>query len=352
MLNNTLQAGGITLGEKGIKIGVQAAVIAMLVIIAAFSVFLALEKSGEDSSDNGPYYDPLIQGDYGLGTTFTYDLVDVKEDGISAPFDPRTIVLEIIGQSGSYYMLGFGIENPMGMTHKKTGEVRFSENVGIDSINFDGNDIALEKWEIVMLEQSDLLYKYGQSYTISSCADDAIPYKISLKTEYYSFSAMSGGVEEYFFELTSFSIVTPTEYVPSGAVGKGYVYEYEIFQEEYAGFGTVDIVCIAENQDAGILFAFQKADVKGVMNLSVIQFSPYSDTSTLCAEFFPLGTLVGEVTIDTIDGPMVCDLYEDDSEIPMVEKVYVGQSNGVIYLAEQYYDGVLREQAKLIAYIG
>jgi len=346
--------GGITLNIKNRDAIGKVAVIAIVAVVVAgaFGAFFLIKnlRGGGGTGGNEPYSDPLIQGAYGIGSKFTYDFVYYKEDGASVTPPAPQFTAEIVGQSGSYYMLAAsstsgGSPSPFAMIHKNTGELRFSKNIGSDSTTYGGKNVSLKKWEWVMIDGTIGDINTFSKYTLSSSPNDAIPYKIAteFRTNDTSYSYTSMDVS---LVLSSTSIVPPTEYVPSGNVGKGCVYSVST---KYLGkmfTGEETVLCVAEG--SGLLFAMNKAELKcgeeGIT--SVYYYTKSSMDSLLRGNYIPspYGTPSSTATISTIDGNVLCDVYGYG--------LYVGQSNGVSYLYEQYNGSDLIHKVSLIRRIG
>ena len=321
-------------------------------------------------SDEDLTNDPLIQGNFGIGTTFTYDVVDAyvhDDDGTYTLTTGSTMTVTVVGESGSYYFVlvdssytvryGSGMISASitpAMIHKQTGELRFSSSVGSDSIVYNGDTISLEKWEW----RNNTPNYDGSQYdilTFSSDPDDAIPYKVE-RTMMRFTGPSASVVFTVSFELTDYDIVPADEpFVPSEGLGEGLVYSMIIISNvgEVTAELTIMIAADGEFEGDRVRFALYYIWIfpneETYSEYGVILFMPLPEGITAAEAVYamPLIELSGEVLIDsgtevlsTIDGDILCDVLTYDYGFPGSAVIvrYVGP-DGLLYLQQQYVDG-------------
>jgi len=313
--------------------------------------------------------DPLIQGNMGIGSTFTYDIVDLDSDFGHTYADTAT--LTIIGESGSYYfvLIEFKFESQystsgetytmglLAMIHKHTGELRFSSFVGNDTIEYEGDTISLQKWEW----KNNMQYGDGSHYetiTFSSNPSDAIPYKIEVTTgSPHSFGTM----DTFSLVLTEYDIVTVTEpFVPSEDMGTGFVYfvsspSQEDLQAEHTMMIVADGVLYGENVRFVLVYLWLSPNDYTHLEYGIIFFSILPAGAGWADDIIGEGYEVIEErteSLSTIDGDVLCNVITYQSIYsPWITVVYHVGLNGVVYSQAQYYNGELIDRHDLIRYL-
>jgi len=371
-------------GGETIKTSALAAIsVAVILSVAAVGVYFLFFNDGDDGTH---FDDPMIQSNMGIGSKFTYGQVgDGKYDGNPATF--TDFEAEIIGQSGSYYLLyvtyeysytaagggsGSGGNSFFVMTHKTTGELRFGSSAGTDSVEYDGKKISLKKWELKQEDKtssssSSGIYSFEHArimedtVTLSSGVLDAIPYKIDVTyaNESKTKTSYSGGPpsesshsESYSFsvELLSMVIEEPTEYIRSDAVGIGLAYKAEGTEKGYSVEGETAYFIAAEGEYEGfsfLCFAMYINVTSGPEKQFFVLYIPltpdadgnYPKLSELVLNSYSLPIVEGELTerISTIDGMVDCYVIIIDTDSAK-GKAWVGKDNGKLYLWETKID--------------
>lgn len=314
---------------------VTIAVVAVLLVAGALGGAYLLSND-----DDGTLYDdPVIQGDIGIGSTFTYSINGDAEN---------TESLEMSGQSGSYYffepyyndynLMKVRIGFDSFLLHKTTGAMLFGDSAGKDSIKFDGKDIDLVNWKI---EASGMVM-------VVSSGPDGVPYKIS--TSYIS------STETNVATLIDRDIVTPAgDYVKSDVVGN--MMEYSVVfngpNGKSTGNGTLRFVCVAEKNDGYVMavffeskYSFGGVSSKGMM-LSLIE-SELTLPGFVTDMLYSLEMSQSDVKMNTMDGEILCDKYAD-----RYQTMYIGQENGIPYkiVGDMYFTNSLPSTATLTKYI-
>ena len=328
--------GGNTLNIKN-REGISKAAAAIIAVVIIGAVAAGVYFWMKNDSKDNRFNDPLIQGDMGLGSKFTYNVVEYKIDGTATTYTGSDPTLTIVGESGSYYMLSTNLSffsGPVAMIHKQTGEARFSSSVGSDSITYGGDEISLKKWDFVAYDSNS---ESGSNYTgfvFSSNPDDAIPYKVSVISEYKETGGTSYS-RECKLELKSSVIEDAAEFVPSDKLGKGFVYSISGTEDGVKGTGEYVFQYVADGAgDTG--FAMMWADAKaGEWKTKMISFDLLSSTEDIndaVYDFFVNGTITSTDTISTIDGKVLCDVYTYITYSGDKETLYVGHDSGIVYL--------------------
>ena len=344
----------------------------MIVAAAGCGAYVVLsgssDKSGDDSGNQtvDSLADPLIQGNMGIGSTFTYEPVSATYNG--SPTTVSNFKATIVGQSGSYYMLKIDIElrySPgsyygttiFEMIHKTTGVLRFASSAGTDSILYQGSQISLNKWELsTVLPGGSNTYRGAQDLIFSSSPQDAVPYKITCSSSSvytYTDGSTSGSSFDLSVKLSSSDIKSPTPYTKSADIGKGFVYHVEGTAAEYENVsfdGTV--ICAAEGQGTNFALIYYNTG-SGSNGGLVIGYLDYNSAISLNdplsgyiqESYYPIVKEKSE-RINTIDGSVTCDVYTEVGNSANVH-AWVGQTNKVVYLVD--YDGM--GTAKLLKYI-
>jgi len=233
--------------------------------------------------------DPFIQGKLGIGSKFTYEVIEIITDrpwaeytnddsgGETNVYNPYAgYEVEVIGQCDTYYVILMkeiiNFSNSfcacddtcecwddcadyaeycececaaatesfcrVAMIHKETGALRYSEDAGTDS--YDGISLVRSEWHMIYGVQANAERRLADTNTsiiFSSSPEDTIPYKIGMRL--YSMSA--DGIELFseavWFGLIGMELVEPEdEYTPSEDIGKGYIYRYETYQTYDGGY--------------------------------------------------------------------------------------------------------------------
>jgi hypothetical protein len=314
---------------------------------AAVGVYFWMKNSNDPFKD--PFEDPLIQGKMGIGTTFTYDVTEYKENGETTAYTGSAPALKIVGQSGSYYMLadisGDGSERPLAMIHKETGKLRFSNDAGKDSIEYGGKNISLTKWEWKMDDSVDEDEKTLIVLTFSSSRNDAVPYKIYTKLESEELGpSPSKSSLEATYTLSSTVIKDPVTYTPSDKLGKGYIYSLWAKDPKTGkiGSGEVRYVCIAEGDGERFLMIQGKTSAED-LRMERTTFQSVPDSFKIENLFSTgLGTPSRTAELTTIDGKLVCDVHVmSDTFGGVVYKTERYIDKGLMYYSEEFENGEL-----------
>ena len=285
------------------------------VLLIALVVLIALYGFKEPA---GMFDDEEIDGEMAMGTVFTYE-IDI--DGTVTSVD-----VEIIGESGSYYLLdvseiltvvtGGSSEGYM-MIHKETGELRFAEEGDEQTIEFDDEEITLIKWSV---DDED-----GCTWMFASCEDDGIPYVIECIF----------GDEVLEFQFTDVEIVEPEgQFERPSELDEYYFYDVEGTVEGREAVGKMYFHVVADCGDGK--FAFVQIFEGTYTNDDGTEEDEftigYEIQSMTLLEFLTAslagGTLAEPETLSTIDGDVECDVYELAA---FGLTAYLGEENGIIY---------------------
>ena len=330
--------------------GTSVAAVIAISFLAIAAVGLAVMAGG--ANDNG---DPLIQGKYGMGTEFRY--CEADDDGKELAF-----TMTIIGQSGSYYFLEFKEEADVdfdvlsfgqyAMIHKATGALRFADNVGKTSYEYNEKDVPLEKWKATMVEGDMKIEGDWMSVTVSfmfsSSSEDAIPYLFDV------FISVDDGDELTMCSLALLNVVPgepPVKYFKSKGLNTGFEYNMDgiLMPEILPDEGRISYVHIADlslGGKIGILYMVELEnifaffyEISDDITLSDFLFSDYGD-----------GDLEKTESIITIDGSVKCEkwTYLEDG---MLEEGWIGINNGVVYLMKIWDGDELITVLELTGYI-
>ena len=314
-----------------------AIILAAVLVVAATGIGIYFYTSPENN-ENGEINksDPLI-GNIGIGSTFTYNSTLMG-----------TITATVVGQSGSHYLLQLSDDEFL-MFHKQTGQLRFSESTGTDTIIYGGETISLNKWEWVMMDLSTEDTSGGEtvtvrniiSYTLSSSPEDAVPYKIGVTVEVH-IGELIITVALDSLVLTDMNILKTEEYVSSDDIDKGYVFSFENMQLEGMYFdGEGDLICIAEDGDLKFSLGWIRLGNEGF----VMSFME----GTINDNMIPPGAVqMLDETISTIDGNVLCEVYKSEeyygTEVAEVF-TYIGKDSRVLYYEKTLYaDGEVGER--------
>lgn len=336
--------------------GIGTIAIALIVIVilvgSGAGVYFIINNDEKDSNDNGNDIDtdelfsidmnePNINGNMGIESVFTYTATYANNTNITTTNTDITAYLN--GQSGSYYLYIFYV-SPLSlgavpiMLHKSTGEMRLGTYVGTDSINYNGKNIALSIYEQEL--NGDIFY-------ISSTSD-GIPYKFSFETNRtnsngeVSTSKLSG-------TLLSTDIKPSTPYIKPDRFGESYHYSYS--DDRSSNHGTISLMVIgnyldysAESRQLLIMVYFSLKDNNGDSTQTCTYIHDLESSSVWLVSQYH--TYSGVETINTFEGNVECNVYEDSSD-----KAYIGKANGIMYLyITDYYSGSYGTSMKLISY--
>jgi len=340
---------------------VQAILIAvalvMVAVVGVYFLFLAPDKGkgGDNNAEDeiplldGRTYDPLasdpvIQGKWGVGSKFIYTCVAEKEDGVDVPITDPTVTMMIVGQSGSYYVLGGDTgADAFAMIHKQTGAMAYSKQIGNDSFVYEGKKRSLitREYVAVYMDRGDA--GISTSFILSTDPNDAILYKAYMKTRYYDITVPEDTTREVFLVLSSYTIVPPTEFIPSPELGEGYVYGGSgTSPSGNEVSGSISLACVADGP-GDTRFAMVVTDVRdGMVVQKMIEFGDF-DSSVYSTKEGVFDYLVQGMTptgltetISTINGNVICDVYEDAVGPTIVERAFVGVLDGIVYLVGTY----------------
>jgi hypothetical protein len=305
------------------------------------------------SDGTGMFDDPYIEGDLKIGQTLIFDLVSIHtETPIDGMRTGETLTATVIGENGSYYvlLLSFEWEYDLGnrngtsvlFMHKQTGELLFSSYLGDDSVTYDDVTIPLQKWEWA----SGLPYDEGQynERIAISVAADGIPHKVTLGL--WALKEDPGYME------ASFILSTITKET-SEVRGTGLVYSLNGDSENGHISTETTILYVADGIYRGDTIKIMLVNWTFLPDSAwsfehgfkaFVPCPPDKGLNDVAHEFMALGnwTLKGTETIDTIDGPVLCDVYE---EITLLDYrlMHIGQENGIIYILKEIFDGYERE---------
>ncbi|MDR0777934.1 MAG: hypothetical protein LBE48_00635 [Methanomassiliicoccaceae archaeon] len=337
---------GQTTSSKKTALAVCAAVIAVAAVIVLATVTVGMNSGSQGSGNkDGTFSDPLIQGSYGLGTTFTYDVVDNKDENL---ITHAGYTAEIVGQSGSYYMLdvkrndnvlSMGMDHELIMIHKQTGELRFSSDDGTETIFYEGKDISLKKWKYS--GTNGMPYK---SINISSDPEDVIPYKMHFTFEYITGDPLN--IFNYDVHLVlsedGIGLKDPKGYKPSHNLGRGAEYAYRVViphaEEETYNYITMTVAEGNNNMRFSMMWS------KNGDQISVDYFMIPGDAKRIDGSSPAPGGYVRTFPkiISTIDGNVLCSVLVSEGSGTRME-LYIGMTNGVTYLIKQEGDGIQAE---------
>jgi len=285
-------------------------VIFVALVLVLFAVLVALYGFVDPE---GPFDDPVMQGDKDVGSVFTYE---ITEGGISI----TSFEVEIIAQSGSYYMIdlavfvsALGSDSRFQMIHKETGALRFAEEGDETEFEFEGDTIMLIQWTLTGEE--------GDEWMFASCEDDGIIYVIECTIDDDTVRA----------ELTSTDIIEPAgDYKRSSALDEYFTHSIEGIKggAEVTGemffhtvaeagnmLGYVQIMIITYEDEEGE--EVEETFVGYEFGTMTLQEYLY-DAMTFGGLLPPEGTEM----LDTIDGEILCDRYH----------VAIGTDEGSFYL--------------------
>lgn len=330
--------------------------IAVVVLIVAGAGIYALTKMNNDGDDNNSETEPMINGVLGIGSKVYYSATTATHN--DADVDVTTFESEIIGETGSYYLVKFHLVAVTSTTstfdtasylmiHKSEGYQKY------------GTDIEEKTVDGVMCIESNTDPR-GISVTTLTRSSDGVLFGLTLESSSFKYVGI--------FESDDM-IESGDTFETSPDLGK-----YQKVQLTY-GYGDV----ILTLTDIGILpdgnpiieeCFDQKFEHEGVTyppyhtyypiseHLDAVTGSEFSvkDVLLLLYEIDPASLDSGTTgEIDTCDGTMLCDVYKvtshsyGDVEIT----VYIGADNGITYLLE-FSSSSEREglivQAKLLEY--
>jgi hypothetical protein len=290
--------------------------------------------------------DPVIQGAMGIGSKFTYALINDQ-----AGYFPPEITMEIIGQSGSYYMLMLSIfasDEDYLMMHKQTGALLLSSNAGKDSILHKGKMITLEKWEMTVISYSidsgGTDFEYTSKIVFSSNPDDAIPYKIYLIDEPIQGTVNNSVAVSY--GLASSHLTEAEEYIPTDGLGKGIVYTGHMSMYNFADDGAplnVTLLSVAEGRYKGEDVRFALILLKSSTFEMKTMFHYPHDVETEGIIFYTMFTDISiEVSpkdsgaVSIAYGSVICDVYRYHNDWGENGMLYMGQDDGILYAFKIY----------------
>ncbi|MDR0888128.1 MAG: hypothetical protein LBM39_02965 [Candidatus Methanoplasma sp.] len=277
--------------------------VAVILVIAVIAVaFLGGGSGGPQAPyESDVYGDPVIQGDLGINTTFTYSA------------GGETVTVKIVGQSGSYYLLDvssisgkIGLDAQYQMIHKTNGSLRFGLEKGSDTYTTGGSEKKLTVWTII--DGSDSSGK-DIVWTFSVSSDDGIPYKIK---------AVSGA-DTVEADFSSVSKVSSGSYSKPSVVGTYYEYSLDGKIDGSTARGILDAGVAAEVSGSCVYAFVTDAKVSGKDYRSVDYGSGPSDlTQTVFVKFTAFTTVDGQFEITTIDGAKLCNRYVLSEKFPHV----------------------------------
>lgn len=326
------------LGSKR-AVNTVAIVLAAVIVIATVGGGAYLIFSNDKGSPEDPYADPLVQGKFGIGTTYQYN---IEESDYPALNIGKIISLEIVGESGSYYLLEMTIDGQTSdyyymMTHKITGQLRFGTGLGNDTDEYDGKTLTLWKNDFMKnYSTSDMTKRTSISFMkISSNDESVMPYKIwiGMKNSALNVSALA------VLDADASHIVDPTEeFSKSDKIGNMLLYDLRTTYKNGSVFkGSIEIVCIADTADGhGYLTLTKQSGVYNGVRMEGISYQyAYGPGMDLGGLQLSGMTLTGSEIISTIDGYVDCDVYEQTDDVfGLKEKSYIGRSNHVLYRTE------------------
>jgi hypothetical protein len=342
--------------NKSANLGARtAAVIAVALIGTAAVIGIYFLPQGSGNGDDA-FHDPLIQGAYGLGTKFTYDSIGNNGYVVS----PAGYVAEIVGQSGSYYMVEIKRNSQYNdllffnlvMIHKRTGELRFSSDDGKEAVYHEGKNVSLKKWKYEEKGKwSDTMGSGGALYmgiVISSNSEDGVPYKIRITIEYENRPETNNDIDLLLSE-NGISPEEPKQYTPSEELGRGQLYSVGGTSPTFRNVITSETayLCAAEGDDVFFLMIWGRS----VMGTSAhytklpgdMTVSKYLSSSNLSGSMNKTDPKI----ISTIDGKVLCDVYTNEEV-----EAYIGQENGILYLSKiKTGDGKATAELALKRYI-
>jgi len=356
----------MNLDKQGISTIIAAIVVIVIIGAAGVGAYVVVNGSSDKSSNNtsdpsnnvaDSFADPLIQGNMGIGSTFTYDSAGVAYDGSSATVTQFTAT--IVGQSGSYYMLEIDIsykygnysdvysQDTLAMISKTTGELRFASSNGADSIIYHGSLVSLNAYTLSTHSQG----LGNDTLTLSSSPQDATPYKIAYYDSNYGYS-FSGN-------LSSTNIKSPTTYSKSADIGKGFGYNVkETTRTGENVSGSCTAMCIAEGYTSRLNYGVTEDCKYGLfyenLNYSsgngfIVEYMPYpvnAELSDPAAGYLLFDSAmdnngnsndfakVSSERINTIDGSIMCDVYHQTTSGNYGAQIWIGQADKVPYLCE------------------
>ena len=321
----------ITRGRTGAMSTMNVIIVVLLVVIlVGFTVLVALYGfvDPEDRFD-----DPVIEGDKGIGTIFTYEIVD----------EEITVEMEIIGESGSYYFVDVsdiatlvGIGMNWQMFHKETGLLRFGEEGEEIEVEIDGEDATLL--------ESFVTGEMGDVWMFAASGEDGIPYIIEVELGDVTVRA----------ELVEITIVEPTgEYERSDALDEYYIYSlvttlddeeisvstayYRVVAVCNGGFGLLELIVTVEEDEDGeeveiLIVGYELQD------MTMTEYIFESTTDGL--------RKMRDRELETMDGVLTCDVYHGDlfddglPGITLEMTTYANAEISLVYLVNMVYDGM------------
>jgi hypothetical protein len=245
------------------------------------------------------------------------------------------------------------------MTHKSTGDLRFSSSSGSDSTVYDGNTISLNKRTLKSFDHATA--NTDEVITVSSSPEDTVPYKMTYsftngddvsKNVSFSLKMSDGGIYK----------LTPGPYTKSDDVGKGYKYTLTVGMMGVSVSGTATFLCIAEGASgSNDRFVMMETSVSGVKSAHTWMYGPYTLPAVKLTDrvleafktFFnsPAESLTGsEKLLRTIDGDVDCNVYTVPTVPSSDYKKYVGQVNGLLYQCTETSGGISKA-VKLSGYL-
>jgi len=324
------------LNRSGISTLLVVSVVVMLVAVAAIGTVLFITSNTNDNKNDNTDDTPkeaIIQGRMAAGTIFRFNQV-VGESGYGPmPETFSDITVTIIGQGPIYYLAkvefkwdtsydtSFIIE-----IHKNTGELKYATKIGTDSMQYGGKTVQLDKWEL-RLPLSVM--------TFSIDPQESIPYKFQIDSDYY-------GSFSFSTDLSSMTkIEEQGQYVKPNEVGKGMTYRVDRSPE---GIGTVTCKIVGERtypaSERGWVFC-SFVDVRAGINAYYSTLGPndgVGDILMLSTVMYSVDAVekgaipVTEEKISTIDGDVMCDVYELNMSTKYT--IHIGQKNSVVYRIE------------------
>ncbi|MCL1810907.1 MAG: hypothetical protein FWG41_01610 [Methanomassiliicoccaceae archaeon] len=372
--------------RNGISSIVAVLVVVLLVGVSAGGAYVLLSddesKNGDSKDRTTGVNEPVIQGKMGMGSTFFYE--SIPDETTDSPGTYVEIKAEIVGQSGSYYVLYFSWIHQRSygagtyqqtsqsqsfglfMVHKLTGEVMFSSKTGTESVEYNGKNVSVNKWETIL---NDF---FGQSnVSLMTSSQDVIPYKFSITHT----DLDSGEVRSESFRLIAYEIKDSEDYSMPSDLGKGLVYTWNGIHHGKEVSGTFTLKSVAEGSLSGTDVKFVSCCFSGTRDgvdsifeailppltyVNEVGFSgsvPNGDFRLENALSFLVHNIlfgympVRSEVISTIDGNVVCDVYEKKTQSfssTYDQEMYVGQSNGLIYsFKDVYYYEVLISDSEI-----